>query len=118
RPFGALRVVSSGAPRVALRSTRGYIPTPLRGEHARTRPERVRRLLAMSPYRVGFGIICLLLIVTGSSVRAAEPTADDIARAVKQLGDDDFETREKASRLLWSAGSAAEPALRAAVKNG
>jgi tetratricopeptide (TPR) repeat protein len=72
----------------------------------------------MSPHRVGFGIICLLMVATASSARAAEPTAEEIARAVKQLGDDDFDVREKASRLLWSAGQAAEPALRAAVKNG
>ena len=68
--------------------------------------------------RIGFGIIFLFTVVTASSVRAAEPTAEDIARAVKQLGDDDFETREKASRFLWSAGAAAESALRAAVKDG
>jgi tetratricopeptide (TPR) repeat protein len=72
----------------------------------------------MSLHRVGLGILCLVMVVTASSARDEKPTAEDIARAVKQLGDDDFETREKASRLLWSAGAAAEPALRAAIKNG
>lgn len=36
---------------------------------------------------------------------------------VRQLGERSFSAREKASRLLWSAGEAAEPALRAAVKS-
>ena len=31
------------------------------------------------------------------------PTAADIARWIKELGDNDFTTREKASRKLWAA---------------
>jgi Flp pilus assembly protein TadD len=43
------------------------------------------------------------------------PTAADIARWIKELGDNDFATREKASRKLWATGEAAEDALRQAA---
>jgi tetratricopeptide (TPR) repeat protein len=42
------------------------------------------------------------------------PSAADVARAIRDLGDDSFAVRERASRFLWSAGRAAEPALLAA----
>jgi hypothetical protein len=48
----------------------------------------------------------------------AAPPAEEIADAVRRLGDEDFAVREKASRFLWSAGRAAEPALRVAVGQG
>jgi tetratricopeptide (TPR) repeat protein len=48
----------------------------------------------------------------------AAPTPEQVAEWVKQLGDDDFATREKASKLLWEAGKAAEPALRKAAESG
>ena len=48
---------------------------------------------------------------------AAPPTADEIARAAKQLGADSFEARQKASDFLRAAGAAAEPALEQAAKS-
>jgi tetratricopeptide (TPR) repeat protein len=48
---------------------------------------------------------------------ARPPTGEQVARWVHQLGDGDFEVREKASRALWQAGRAAEPALRRALKD-
>src|SRR5947209_8855818 len=45
----------------------------------------------------------------------AIPTAAEIDRAVRDLGDESFEARERASRLLWSAGEAAREALKRAA---
>jgi tetratricopeptide (TPR) repeat protein len=50
-------------------------------------------------------------------VAAAEPTEEDVARAVKQLGDDSFAVREKASAELLKIGWAAKPALRRALQS-
>ncbi len=48
---------------------------------------------------------------------ATRATPEEIARAVEQLGDDSFAVRERASKLLWQAGRAAEPALAQAAKS-
>ena len=45
----------------------------------------------------------------------AKPTKEQIAQWVKQLGDDDFSTREEASQKLYGAGQAAEEALQDAT---
>ena len=45
----------------------------------------------------------------------ARPTKEQIAQWVRQLGDDDFSTREDASRKLYEAGQAAEAALQEAT---
>lgn len=42
---------------------------------------------------------------------------DEIARAVRQLGAADYKTREAATKFLWSAGTAAIPALEQASKS-
>lgn len=47
----------------------------------------------------------------------AAPTADEIAKAIRQLGDDDFQVREKASKFLWTAGKHAEAALQKAAQS-
>jgi hypothetical protein len=46
-----------------------------------------------------------------------EPTREQVARWVKELGDNDFAAREEASRRLWEAGRASEDALRDAAKS-
>jgi predicted Zn-dependent protease len=58
------------------------------------------------------------------SLCAAEPVPPDaagqqekIAQAIRQLGDDNFYIREKATESLWAAGRAAEQALREALKS-
>ncbi len=67
-----------------------------------------------------FGTVVLL----GSAVLAQQPPAPtrptkaQIARWVAQLGDNDFNVREEASRLLWLAGEAAEPALQKVLNSG
>ncbi len=45
------------------------------------------------------------------------PTSEQISRWVRQLGDNDFATRERASQLLWEAGEAAEAALTRAARS-
>ncbi len=75
----------------------------------------------MSVARIAlFGTVVLL----GSAVLAQQrpaptrPSKEKIARWVAQLGDNDFNVREEASRLLWQAGEPAEPALQEALKSG
>lgn len=46
---------------------------------------------------------------------APHATAEQIARWIKQLGDDRFAVRENASKKLWQAGAAAESVLEKAV---
>src|SRR5262245_1179991 len=45
------------------------------------------------------------------------PAAEAIAKAVRDLGADDYHARERATTWLWAAGAAAEPALREALKS-
>ncbi len=47
----------------------------------------------------------------------AKPTKEQIARLIAQLGNDDFEAREEATKKLWEAGDVAEPALQEAAKS-
>lgn len=58
----------------------------------------------------------VLLLATVQVVVAA-PSSEEIAQAIRQLGDDEFAVREKASAFLWSAGKAAEPALKEAARS-
>ena len=59
-------------------------------------------------------LTCLYAI--GAAADApAKPTPAQIAQWVRQLGDDDFSTREEASRKLYEAGHAAESALQGAA---
>jgi hypothetical protein len=61
----------------------------------------------------------LTLALSPDAWAAPPPRAapEEIARWVKELGDNDFATREKAARKLWAAGEAAEPALRQAANS-
>jgi tetratricopeptide (TPR) repeat protein len=45
------------------------------------------------------------------------PKPEEIQKAIADLSSPRFAVREKASRVLWEAGAAAEPALRAAAKS-
>jgi hypothetical protein len=64
-------------------------------------------------------------LILGLGVLLAAPAADEpradaerIARLIKQLGNDDFEEREKAVKDLEAIGSPALPALREAARGG
>jgi tetratricopeptide (TPR) repeat protein len=61
----------------------------------------------------------LLLGVLGTTADTSEPKPipKQIAQWVEQLGDNDFKVREDASKKLWEAGAAAEPALEKAIKS-
>jgi hypothetical protein len=65
-------------------------------------------------YRATFPLVLILAVCQASW---AAPTAEEIAKAVDQLGSPSFRLREKASTFLWKAGKAAEPALLGALKH-
>lgn len=62
-------------------------------------------------------ILSAILLVGGSSRASAAPTAEEIARAIRELSDNQFAVREKASAFLQAAGQVAEPALQEAAKS-
>ncbi len=73
--------------------------------------------------RISTCIVLALFLAAGLTALAADPpakpaTKEQIAEWVKGLGSDSFEEREKASKALWKAGQAAEPALRQVLKDG
>src|SRR5947209_8248556 len=51
-----------------------------------------------------------------STAPAPAPVSADLAQAVRDLGDESFEVRERASKVLWSAGEAARGALKRAAE--
>ncbi|MFL5329948.1 MAG: hypothetical protein ACJ8C4_13670 [Gemmataceae bacterium] len=64
--------------------------------------------------------IWLLLFVAATAAIAAVPpqaTPEQIDQAVRDLGSEDYPTREKASEFLWAVGTPAEPALRKALQS-
>ncbi len=64
------------------------------------------------------GLLLLICMTACFPVTArASTTEQEIADAIDHLGDSNFDRREQASRTLWSAGKAAEPALRQALKS-
>jgi tetratricopeptide (TPR) repeat protein len=63
---------------------------------------------------VGFAILGAVMTPRAP---ADAPRAEDVARAVADLGADDYRVREQATARLWAAGPAAEPALRAGLKS-
>jgi Tfp pilus assembly protein PilF len=69
------------------------------------------------PRNVVLAALALALLPRSLPADPPAPGKDDIARAVRQLGDDSFAVREKASAFLWKAGRAAEPALEEAAKS-
>jgi hypothetical protein len=61
--------------------------------------------------------IVLGLAASGGVALAAVPSDEDVARWVRQLGDEDFQMREQAARALIEAGPRAVPAVRAAARS-
>ncbi len=62
-------------------------------------------------------IVTAFVFLSAFSFAQAAPTEQEIARAVRQLGDNEFGVREQASKFLWEAGKPAEPALKEALKS-
>jgi hypothetical protein len=64
-----------------------------------------------------FGALSLFSSVSADEAKKTPPTKDQIARWIRDLGSDDFDTRQSASKQLWQAGRLAEPALQDGLKN-
>jgi len=60
-------------------------------------------------------IAALPFLLSAAAEPPARPSQKQIAQWVGQLGDDDFSTREEASKKLYEAGEVAEAALREAM---
>lgn len=56
-----------------------------------------------------------LVAMAASAVQQA--TNEQIEQAIKQLGDDSYAVRQKATLFLWNAGARAEPFLRKALES-
>src|SRR5687767_4802284 len=91
---------------------------------------RYGRILARAACRSGVSAMrpprrlpaLLPMLLTLSSAAAAPPATApaapapaDYALDVRELGSDEFAVRERATRRLWAAGAAAEPALKEAA---
>jgi hypothetical protein len=59
-----------------------------------------------------------LVLFLPAFVIGAEPTTEQIAQAIRDLGDRSFQVREKAAKFLWQAGEAAELPLHRAAQSG
>src|SRR5258707_521154 len=62
-------------------------------------------------------VLWLAVLVAAPAADAPKADAERVAKLVKQLGSDDFEEREKASKELEAIGGPALDALRAAAKS-
>src|SRR5262249_47537509 len=74
---------------------------------------------------VSYAIVALVILLLVSVRGVADeppkekpPSVEQIREAVKQLGDERFAVRQKAMKLLWAAGPAAEKELREAANSG
>ncbi|HWG43533.1 MAG TPA: hypothetical protein VN688_12165 [Gemmataceae bacterium] len=62
-------------------------------------------------------LLLAVVVPADAAAPAPKPTAKQIAQWIEQLGDNSFAVREQASKKLWAAGQAAEPALEKAIKS-
>jgi tetratricopeptide (TPR) repeat protein len=70
-----------------------------------------------SAWKAALPLLMFLVVVPCAAATPAKPTAAAIAQWIKQLGDNDFASRQEASRQLWEAGRAAEEALTRAARS-
>ena len=63
-------------------------------------------------------IAVIAILISSSPAWAGKHTPEQIQKAIKELGDRNFNVRERASRLLWEAGADAEAPLQEALKGG
>jgi predicted Zn-dependent protease len=75
------------------------------------------RAFAAKEAAVRIALLTAAVLILVPSLVAEPPTKEQIARWIKELGDDSFATREQASKRLWEAGQSAEAAIREAVKS-
>ena len=62
-------------------------------------------------------ILTVLVAAQPEAAAPSAPTEEQIRTAAAELGADDFRVRQRATDLLWKAGSAAEGVLREALKS-
>jgi WD40 repeat protein len=72
--------------------------------------------MSPGPHLLRWSLILLALVPSGPA-RSAEPTAEDIARLIKQLGSENFAEREAASKRLGALGEPALEQLRQAAQS-
>src|SRR4051794_1585681 len=75
----------------------------------------MKRSLLLLILAFGAGSVGPLNRAQGAPAATAPGADADLARAIRDLGDERFDIREKASAILFAAGFAAEPALRKAA---
>jgi Tfp pilus assembly protein PilF len=61
--------------------------------------------------------VLIIALLAVPALAAEPPTKEQIARWIKELGDESFATREAASKRLWEAGEAAEAAVFDAARS-
>ncbi len=69
----------------------------------------------MSPQAAAFLLVPLMALGQNAASASGVPSAQQIEQAVRQLGDDDFGVRQRASLFLWQAGTVVEGALKKAT---
>jgi hypothetical protein len=77
---------------------------------------RTRIWLPALAFALGLGVLVATSVAEEAPKKKADP--EQIAKLIKQLGSDDFEEREKATKELEKLGGAALDALREASKSG
>ena len=107
-----------GPPHRTAALSRPHGAAAVRSADRRPAPLLIKEVMVTSlPRNVVLAALALALLPRSLPADPPAPGKDDIARAVRQLGDDSFAVREKASAFLWKAGRAAEPALEEAAKS-
>jgi Tfp pilus assembly protein PilF len=61
--------------------------------------------------------VLIVALLAAPALAGEPPTKEQVARWIKELGDDSYATREAASKRLWEAGEAAEAAVFDATKS-
>jgi tetratricopeptide (TPR) repeat protein len=56
-------------------------------------------------------------LIAADEPKKVAPTKEQITQWIRDLGDDDFDKRENASKQLWEAGQLAETALKESLKS-
>jgi tetratricopeptide (TPR) repeat protein len=69
----------------------------------------------MSLWKAALSLVVSVALVPCAAAVPAKPSPEQIAKWIEQLGDNDFATRQAASRQLWEAGRSAEEALARAA---
>src|SRR5947207_8221677 len=76
------------------------------------------KLARILPALVLIGLFCKCVAgAQADEPKKTSPTKEQVAQWIRDLGDNDFTTRQMASKRLWEAGRAAELALHEALNS-